>query len=148
MSDQEFASKASEVLKGDALNNALAFAKHLDENDMIAIGGSVIGEGKTLCYFHLDGSSDYPGPWTIWTDGECDYSAEHPDVPVSDEEKEIAWANANICASCGGSCSPGIQKVIFGKAFDNVCSSAMAFNNPDSKTLECVKKLLEMNLKA
>jgi len=56
----------------------------------------------------------------------------------------IAWANVNICTSCGGSCSPGTRKAIFGQEFDNVCSTDLAFYNPDAKTLEYVRKLMEM----
>ena len=61
--------------------------------------------------------------------------------------KEIAWAHINICASCGGKCSPGKGKTVFGKEFDNVCNADMAFHVPSAETLECVKKLLEMRKK-
>ena len=131
-------------LNGETLENAMNFAKFLEENDMIAgcEHGAINYRGKCVCYMYLDGSAERPGPWTIWTDG--DYSCEREDIPLSDHEKDIAWANVNYCASCGGSCSPGTRKVIFGKAFDNVCSADMAFYVPNADTLECVKKLLIM----
>ena len=58
--------------------------------------------------------------------------------------KKIAWANVNTCGNCGGDCSPGTRKAILGQEFDNVCSTDLAFCNPDTNTLEYVKKLLEM----
>ena len=105
-------------------------------------GAEVRYNGKIVCYMHLDGSPDEPGPWTIWSDG--DYSSEHKDFPIDEKIKEIAWANINKCRSCGGKCSPGKNKVIFGKGFDNVCSADMAFYKPNYETLRCVKKLLEI----
>ena len=132
------------ALSGDILENAMDFASFLKANDMIAGGnhGEVTYKGKCVCYMRLDSSAQKPGPWTIWTDG--DYSSGHPNVPLDESIKEIAWANVNFCASCGGSCSPGKRKTILGKEFDNVCSSDMAFYLPNSETLECVKKLLEI----
>ncbi|MCL2812244.1 MAG: hypothetical protein FWD25_10220 [Clostridia bacterium] len=136
--------KIKDVLTGEAQKNALDFAAYLKANEMVGGGphGEVSYQGKCVCYVHMDGAAEKPGPWTIWPDG--DYSAEHKDVPMSECMKEIAWANVNICADCGAGCSPGNRKMIFGKEFDNVCSATMAFNNPDAETLECVKKLLEM----
>jgi hypothetical protein len=129
-------------LSGETLENANNFARFLEENEMTAGGehGAINYKDKCVCYMHLNGADERPGPWTIWTDG--DYSSEREDVPMNDHEKDIAWANVNYCASCGGSCSPGINKVIFGKAFENVCSADMAFYVPNAETLECVKKLL------
>jgi len=131
------------VLNGDTLNTALDFAAFLRANDMTAGGehGEISYMGKCLCYMHLDGIEQAPGPWTIWTEG--DYSKEHEDVPMDERMKGIAWAHVNHCASCGGSCSPGMHKVIFGKVFENVCSADMAFHTPDTEAMECIKKLLE-----
>ena len=132
------------ALTGDALKNALDFAEYLEENEMAAGGehGEVSYKDKCVCYMFLDGSEQKPGPWTIWTDG--DYSVEHKDVLLDERMKEIAWANVNFCANCGGDCSPGKNKVIFGKEFENVCNADMAFYIPDAEVLACVKKLLEM----
>ena len=126
------------------MKNALDFAAYIRTNEMVAGGnhGEVCYKDKCICYMHLDGTEQEPGPWTIWTDG--DYGRERADVPIDKHTKEIAWAHVNFCADCGGSCSPGKRKVIFGKEFDNVCSADMAFYVPDAEALECVKKLLDM----
>ncbi|MCL2512442.1 MAG: hypothetical protein FWF08_00955 [Oscillospiraceae bacterium] len=137
----------NEVFSGDTLKNALDFTAFLRANEMIyrKSHGEISYNGNCVCYMHLDGLAQKPGPWTIWTEG--DYSGEREDFPMDEHMKEIAWANVNICASCGGSCSPGKRTTIFGKEFDNVCSAAMAFYIPDTETLECVKKLLEIRKK-
>ena len=140
----DFEGYVNHVLSGDTLKIALDFAAFIKANDMIAGGehGEVSYRDKCLCYMHLDGDEQAPGPWTIWTGG--DYSKELEDVPIDERTKEIAWAHINHCASCGGSCSPGTRKVIFGKEFENVCSADMAFYLPDTETMECIKKLLRM----
>lgn len=128
------------VLSGDALKNALDFADFLEANEMEVDGAQVSRKSKVMCYMHLEGGENYPAPWTIWTEG--DYSGEHCDITPG--MKEIAWANVNLCSDCGGSCTPGTRKSIFGKEFDGVCSADMAFYIPGGEALECVKKLLEI----
>ena len=132
----------STALSGDTLKSALDFAGYLKANELTVNGAEISYKGNAVCYMHLDGGKDYPSPWTIWTQG--DYSLEHEDMPIDEHMKEIAWANINVCGSCGSDCSPGALKVIFGKEFENVCSADMAFYIPDAETLECVKKLLDM----
>jgi len=132
----------NEVLSGEVLQNALDFVEYLEVNEMVVNGAEISYKGKVVCYMHLDGAKEYPSPWTIWTEG--DYSSEHENIPLSDQMKKIAWAHINNCEDCGAGCTPGQRKVIFGKAFDNVCNADMAFYIPDVETLECVKKLLEM----
>ena len=134
----------NEVLIGDTLKNALDFTAFLENNDMIAGGehGEVSYKGKCVCYMHLGGSTQKPDPWTIWIDG--NYNDEQEDISINTHTKELAWANVNICTSCGCGSQPGKRKIIFGKEFDNVCNADMAFYAPDSQTLECVKQLLIM----
>ena len=133
-----------DLLRGDALKNALDFAAYLKANDMAHTGVhcEVSCQGKCVCFLYIDGKQRAPGPWTIWTAGE--YDSECGDVPMDARMKEIAWANVNVCGDCGAGCSSGSRKTILGKEFDNVCGAVMAFNDPDAETLECVKKLLEM----
>lgn len=134
----------NDVLTGSTLKNALDFAAFLRANE-ITCGesyGDIRYKDKGVCYMHIDGKAEVPGPWTIWTDGE--YCEEREDMPMDEHMKEIARAHVNFCASCGGDCSPGKSATIFGKTFDNVCHSVMAFTDPDEEALACVKKLLEM----
>lgn len=69
------------------------------------------------------------------------------DVPAVDERtREAAWAHINRCASCGGDCSPGKRKVVLGKAFEGLCGSALAFNDPDAEALACAKKMVDARI--
>ena len=130
------------TLTGDLQTTALNFASFLSENNLTFKDGAVRHQDKVICYMHLDNGEEMPSPWTIWTEG--DYSSEPASAPLTQHTKETAQANVNICASCGGSCNPGQQKVIFGKTFENVCSADMAFYRPSAETLECIKHLLLM----
>ncbi|MCL2576505.1 MAG: hypothetical protein FWE27_00435 [Defluviitaleaceae bacterium] len=134
----------TDVLKGDTQKNALNFAAFLNENEMVTGGehGQVSYKGTSIAYIHIDGKSEKPGPWTIWPDG--DFSSVPNGFVFDEPMKEIAWKNVNTCANCGCESAPGSRKTIFGKEFDNVCNAVMAFTDPTSETLECVKKLLEM----
>ena len=135
---KEIEKTISEALKGDAQKNAMDFLVFLNANEMLAGGehGAVSYKGENVCYLHIDGSDEAPGPWTVWLDG--DYSGEPENRII-----EIAQKNVNICANCGCDCNPGSRKSIFGKEFDNVCvGAAMAFNNPCAEILECIKKLI------
>ena len=138
--------KFSEVLCGDSLKNALDFAAFLHANTMQYDGMQVTYDDKCVCYIHIDGAEQMPGPWTVWPEG--DYCEECEAVPMDEHMKEIAWKNIDICANCGGCKNPGgTHKKIFGKEFDNVCITAMRFNNPDAEAIECAKKMVEIRKK-
>ena len=128
--------KFKESLNGNMLENAMDFMSFLKENNMTFADGAVNYQNKVMCYMHIDDSKEEPGPWTIWTEG--DYSNDSTNMQL----KEIAWSHINFCGSCGGDCSPGKPKNVFGKEFNNVCNAVMAFYLPNAETLECVKELL------
>jgi len=134
----------NDTLSGEGQKNALGFAAYLRTNERPLEESENYWEikhkGDPLCFLWVDGSDKKPGPWTIWSSGE------YADFPVDEHIKEIAWANVNPCGSCGGDCSSGKRKTIFGKEFDNLCNSAMAFTNPDAVALECAKKLVQVRL--
>ena len=147
----------NDVLKGDAQKNALDFVAHLRANDVPLEEADNYWEvkykGECLCYLFINGSDEEPGPWTIWSDQTPgswaswdDYSGKSADETVDKHIKEIAWAHANVCGNCGGSCSPGKSKTILGKTFDNICNSTMAFTNPDAKALTCAKKMIDVRI--
>ena len=131
-------------LKGETLSNANNFAQFLESEGMLAGGehGAVTYNGKIVCYMHIDGNDEVPGPWTVWPDG--DYSTDSDDLSLCDKNKEIAWANINICGDCGGKCAPGSTKTIFGKQLDNVCGAVLAFCDPKGEALECLKEVLKI----
>ena len=134
--------KFKEVLVGGTLKNALNFATFLQQNAMEYDGTRITYNNECVCYTHIDGSEQMPGPWTIWPEG--DFSAQCQAVPMSERMKEIAWACVNICTTGHCDSSPGVRKTVFGKVYDNACTSALAFTNPDAEALECLKKILLM----
>ena len=134
-------------LKGDAQGNALDFIAHLwgaegfsfskDENDD---GRWWIKCKDTLvCEMQIGAASDdSPEGWDVWVYGDC--IGRH-DSPVDESTKEIAWANITHCKNCGADCAPGRRKTVFGKEFDNVCQSTLAFSNPETDRLNCLKEI-------
>ncbi|MCL2433959.1 MAG: hypothetical protein FWD16_05515 [Clostridia bacterium] len=137
-------------LSGDAKTNALDFAVYLRANDIQLDGneegsGWAVGgmTGNSLGYLMINGSDEFPGPWTFWFNS-CDFG----NAPVSDVMKQTAWDHASPCGrekchagweKCGGG-----NRVMFGKEFGWLCHSPLMFNNPDAKTMEPMKQLMEI----
>ncbi|MCL2376987.1 MAG: hypothetical protein FWC76_06265 [Defluviitaleaceae bacterium] len=151
MTEKNIKDVIGNVLSGDAQKRALDFVTYLELNDMPpnCVHGDLWMAGyndNCVCYIHIDGAAQNPGPWTIWPDGS--YASEPEGFAIDEHTKQLALAHVNICGSCGEACSPGTRKTVFGKDFDNVCGATMAFNNPDDEALNCVKKLMEMRKRA
>lgn len=147
----------AELLDGDARKSALDFAAYLQANEILLGESENYWEAKfrdkCVCFIWVDGSAQLPGPWTVWSDQEpgtwiswSDEDSAHgsEDCSVDEPTKETAWKNANFCADCGGDCSPGKTKIILGKEFEHLCSSALAFTNPDTAALQCIKNMVDM----
>jgi len=137
------------VLSGDSLKNALDFIDFMHANklpidydgkgDGCAVGGIV---GDSIGYMLVNGNEKIPGPWTIWFNS-CDFDETSF---ISDELKEATWTHASKCGKCNKNwenCGGG-ARIIFGREFENLCHSPLMFTNPDSKTLENIKKLIFM----
>ncbi|MCL2641474.1 MAG: hypothetical protein FWD53_11550, partial [Phycisphaerales bacterium] len=75
-------------------------------------------------------------------------TSKYDDFSVDDQLKEFAWAYVNKCTSCGGSSGcgkqPGRRKTIFGKEFDHICTSEVAFRNPDIGTLKKITQMIDI----
>jgi len=134
-----------EKLTGDVQKYALDFAAYLRASGMTTgeEHGAVKYKGETVCYYHIDEGSEYPNPWTVWSEG--DYSK----VPEDEKLIEFIWKHSiNNCGNCGSGCHPGVKKTIFGKEFDNVCHAAIDFyiygGETDVECLECMKKVVDI----
>jgi hypothetical protein len=157
MAKQRIENVINDVLKDDAKKLALEFVAYLQANE-IPIDESenywdIKYKDKSVCFIWIDGSNQKPGPWTIWSDQEPgtwvtwvegEKADSCKDFSVNEDIKTIAWENVNFCENCGGDCSPGKQKTILGKAFENVCSSAIAFTNPNAGMVKCAKEMVRM----
>lgn len=161
MSDKSIENVIGDVLHGEARRNAMDFVAHLRASGIPLEEAesywNVALNGKDVCFILVTGSEDTPGPWTIWSDQEpgswITWSEDGNDsgvqaaVSVDEHTKETAWSYLNYCASCGGDCSPGKRKTVLGKDFDGLCSSALAFTNPDAKGVCCAKKMVDARIR-
>jgi len=137
---------ACEVLSGDALENALNFIAFLRENKLnpawsAANAWKVSSKTFTVCFIRLYGAAEYhglgPGEWNV-----IPFIGEYDANALPDEDKEIAWANKNDCASCGQCALP--LDTVFGKKFSYTCEGAIKFRNPNEKAVECAKKIVTL----
>lgn len=104
---------------------------------------------EDICYILINGTGEEKesAPLAIWSDtSDSGTSAWYENFPLDEQMKEIAWNNVDICGKCSPNspCYGGIGKTIFGKKFDHVCRCTFRFDKPDDKTLQCVKKLIEI----
>ena len=140
-----------ETLTGDSQINALDFISHLraieqegkisitmnDENDKTGWNVSDVG------FIIINGSYEFPGPWGMFIG--TDNITEHSDFPVDDHIKETTWANMAPCGKCNSDCTGGsIRRTVFGKDFIDICN--LIFVNPDSKTVACMKKIIDIKM--
>jgi len=125
--------KANEILS-DAPDSSVYRYK----GEAVFVGiGNIVDEGLGYTVF--------------WGDYDSTIFREYERFPVDEQLKEFAWANIHYCAyfesngeHCG--CEQKNEKSIsvFGKEFDNVCTSGLWFANPDADTLEKIYKLAEV----
>lgn len=160
MAEQRIEEIINDTLMGDTQTNALDFIAFLRAEDIAynQSGGylDVHCLGRNVCSVLITGDKDAPGPWTIWSEQEPGTWVTWPDgepgggqagLPEDAHTREIAWAHVNPCASCGGDCSPGRRKTVFGRGFDNLCNSALAFTDPDAEALACAKRMVQARVK-
>jgi len=136
-------------LEGEALANALDLVDYLIERGLTpkmewASGCRFISNNKSPCLVFMIGKEN-GGGWVI-----CDLPVvSEPEWNLlGDDLKEFIMTNIKICSvhqgkSCGCGSEPGTSKNIFGKAYDNVCTSEIQIVNPNSDTLDKFKEVVE-----
>jgi hypothetical protein len=135
-------------LKNNAQINALDFIAHLRKDEGFSFSKDENDDGRWwinykgnfVCEIQIEISGVTPAGWEMWFYGDC--IGRH-DSPVEERIKEIAWENMTLCGNCGAECAPGKRKTVFGKEFDNVCQSTLAFPNPESDMLDCMKIIID-----
>lgn len=141
----------NENLTGDFCNTALEFAAFLRANKMQFVKDNGYWKNKIyylvkyrneyVCFITIKDPDEKDNLWTVWSD---DSKSDWYEIyPVEENLKEIAWKYADFCGNCG-SCSGGKRKTIFGKEFDNVCSTTFRFDNPDAEALRFIKRMVEI----
>jgi len=137
--------------------NVLDFEKYMDNTSVYVkekIGEPENGKpgwyhsGERICFMLT--SDNY---LEIFFGHQSSVCTSEIDFPISEELKEFVWANISICTYCGEELPDGVtiqsnpcrqgDNIIFGKKFDNLCNCPIRFTNPDTKTLEKVKELVE-----
>ena len=119
--------------------NALEFVAYLRAAGMTnhtTYSNAFTYNGKWVCILLIG-----DGEWTMY---DHPLTQQYDDFPVEQHLKEFAWAHVHICT--GGHCKdePGFRKTIFGKEFDNVCSSEVEFINPDAEALKKIMQMIEI----
>jgi len=141
----------NKVLKGEAQKNALDLIAHIRANEdvftipMCEDNAENIWNGcdvSNLGYIVINGSDDFPGPWTIWFG--ANNFGEYSKAPVDERIKEFAWKHVSPCGNCGKNCTTATNTKVFGKVFENTCMSNLLFVNPNAEAVECMKKLIDI----
>ena len=136
-------------LSGGELKNALDFTASMRANEMHPDPDDhnwFKHLNQNVCIMLID----FPaaGSWEIfWSDCDvCGSGTEHSQV--GERLKEYAQAHPNPCSMEHKNCLKGRQKTIFGKEFDCLCTSTMAFENPDAEELGHILELAEIRKQA
>ncbi len=97
-----------------------------------------------VCYIAMKDPDEKGISWTVWSDNMAPVSL--TDNELEDELKQTAWEHVDFCGNCG-SCGGGRKKTIFGKEFDRVCGCTFRFDDPGTKELAFMKKMVELKKK-
>ena len=133
-------------LEGETLTDALSFTDYLIEKGLTpmkewSMGFRFVKNEKSPCLLVLTGNKD----WFL-----CDFPVvnEAEWGLIGDDLKEFILANVKTCSvyqgnACGCGSEPGVSKHIFGKNYDNVCTSEIQFNNPCSNVLDKLREVID-----
>ena len=145
MSDKKtIESNLKENLSGDVLTNALDFVKFMKNMGMTADDGArFCYKDELMCIIITFKDKKHPsGAWFI-----CDCPIyEHDEFSIDESIKNFTQANIQKCKGdiCGCDHKErGATKMVFGKEYDNLCSSEVMFYNPDIEALKKIKILME-----
>jgi len=146
MSDKKsIESNLKENLSGDVLTNALDFVTHLKSMGMTADDGARFSyKGELMCILiHFKDEKNPSGALFIC---DCPIYA-HEQFPIDENVRNYVQASVQKCKGDVCGCDHkerGATKMVFGKEFDNLCSSEIMFMNPDAEAYEKIKVLMEL----
>jgi len=133
----------SNLYDGEMKENLLDFIVYLRRNKLNPARSSastwkISLKACVVCYLRYDSDAKTITIHPII--GEYEHDS------LSDELKEIIWANTKKKKDCHGSCRCSYKlKTIFGRTSDiYTCGNAIDFINPNTDEIECIKKLLEL----
>ena len=142
-----------ENLDGKLQENALNFVAFLSENGLSPIILTYKVDDRTIIGCKVPHNGHYLGWILVKDNGEWSFQifnflnfGESIHNDEKDEPfKKAVHEHVKICnAPCHDECWGAKDVKIFGKAFKSVCSNhSLDFINPDEKTIEHIKKLIE-----
>jgi len=147
MPEKRIEDRINEFLSGDIRKNAMDFIDYLEVDESQKTYNedgfcwSPEYKGEPIFHIKIGGYNNEPDIWIIWSAD--NYNGENADS-ADESIKEFAWANICYCGDCGGCKERGRSVVVFGKAFDKVCHSALIFENLDAEAIERLKKLADI----
>jgi hypothetical protein len=133
-----------ELLDGELQENALNFVAYLNENQLtpnMSAWGKIPYNGYNLGWMSVEENA-----WSFQVFNFLDFGK------FNDEDEAFTKAihdHVKICiAPCHDECWRAKDVKIFGKEFKSVCSQhSQDFVNPDSNTIEYIKKLIDYSKK-
>jgi len=137
-------------LEGERLANALDLVDYLIEKGLTPKkefdnGVRFIKNEKSPCMVVFFKNAQNVGEWFI-----CDLPVafESEWNLLSNDLKKFIVENVKLCNvyqgnPCGCGSEPGVNKTIFGKDYNNVCTSEIQFINPESNVLDKLKQIIE-----
>jgi len=141
-----------EFIDGGLQKQLLNLAAWMQENKMkIGIAGANLWsakcKGKSI--FGVALGRSYGRDNKIWgVSLNLNNLTEYEDDVINEGLQGIVWDYIRYCAHCSG-CAPGIDTVLLGKEFKNICPGLILFiNDPDETMLNGVKRLIELEKQA
>jgi len=109
-------------------------------------GFRFVKNDKSPCLLFFIVSDNAAGEWVL-----CDLPVvNEPEwQTLGDDHKAFILAHLKVCGihdgshPCGCGSEPGATKVIFGKSYDNICTSEIQLPNPDEGMLDTFKQLID-----
>ena len=139
----------NEKLSGAMQKNALNFVAYIKDSGMTTnkVHTNVFRyHGEAVCVLALHPNFDENIGWNVYL-GDYDSTIckdYNNDLLIDEQIKNFAWAHKHTCGNCGCGNQPGKNVKIFGKEFENICTSLMWFGNADGDELENLLKLIEV----
>jgi hypothetical protein len=123
-------------------DNALDFVAFLRENGLTQDGECLFNYlEKDVCVIVIFGKKTW---WVYWNTSDVN---DDDNTNVCPELIKFAQSKRNKCK--GGHCdqSPGTSRKIFGKEYQKLCTSTLAFGCPSGEALENIKKLVKCRMR-
>jgi len=99
---------------------------------------------QCVCFIAIANPDEKENRWTVWSADMDAAWLKGDNVPP--DVQETAWRSVDHCGHCG-SCAGGRQKVIFGKAFHDICGCTFRIDNPHPEDLPFLKIMVELRLR-